>query len=212
MSTIYQQGSYSTLYGGFYEGTIKMTDALKHGNVGIGTLDGADGEVIILDGVAYHGNSENQVRVVEGNESLPYVAVIEHRSDLSFRASNLDEIVAKLPSKNIAYSIAISGTFKSVEISSKPADNHEPYLDILAKQPHFTKENVKGTIVGIWSPEHLSGLYGNGFHLHFLSEDKTFGAHLVGADFENLNVEIGKITRSTQDFPADNEKFLKMKL
>ena len=55
---------------GFTKGTITAGEALKYGQIGIGTLDGADGEVIILDGTAYHGNSENQVRIVKPDENF----------------------------------------------------------------------------------------------------------------------------------------------
>lgn len=59
-SKIFQHNTYTTLYGGFYEGTITAGEVLKHGLNGIGTLDGADGEVIILNGHVYHGSNENQ--------------------------------------------------------------------------------------------------------------------------------------------------------
>jgi len=213
MSKIFQEGSYSTLNGGFYEGTITLEEAFKHGSVGIGTLDGANGEVIILDGIGYHGDAQNQLRVIEAKETLPYVAVLEHTADKTLKLENLSndhalaKIVKSLPSQSTAFSVAMKGNFKHIEISSKPANNTEPYPEIMAKQPHFTKENVSGTIVGIWSPGHLSGLYGNGFHLHFLSDDKTFGAHLVSFDVEQAEVEVGQINELSQHFPTDNENF-----
>lgn len=216
-SKIFQHGSYSTLYGGFYDGTIRLDEALKHGDCGIGTLDGADGEVIVLDGVAYHGNSENKVRVIAANETLPYIALIKHVANHQFdsktlSSTHLTELSEAFPTKNSAYSIKITGFFSSVEISSKQAHNTEPYLDILAKQPHFTRENVTGTIVGIWSPAHLSGLYGNGFHLHFLSTDKSFGAHLVRFTAENVKVEFGEIGKIEQEFPVENSHFQTLNL
>ena len=39
-------------------------------------------------------------------------------------------------------------------------------------QPYFTKENISGTMVGVWAPKHLTDLFGLGFHLHFVSDDK----------------------------------------
>ncbi|GBG97086.1 acetolactate decarboxylase [Lactococcus termiticola] len=215
MSKIFQEGSYRTLNGGFYEGTISLEEALTHGTVGIGTLDGANGEVIILDGIAYHGDAQNQVRFVDGKEKLPYVAVLEHQADKSFELKDLAndqalaEILGQLPSQSTAFSIALTGNFEKIEISSKPANNTEAYPEIMAKQPHFTRENIKGSIVGIWSPNHLSGLYGDGFHLHFISEDKDFGAHLVAFDVVEAQAEVGQITDMTQHFPTDNENFQK---
>ncbi|MFC4652574.1 acetolactate decarboxylase [Lactococcus nasutitermitis] len=217
MSKIFQQGSYSTLYGGLYEGTITAEEALKHGRAGIGTLDGADGEVIIWDGVIYHGNSKNQVREVKAGETLPYVAVIEATTDITFDSNDLsfknllNNFLEKIPSKNTAYSLVISGEFHHVEITSKPEKNGErAYLDILAEQPHFTKENLSGTIVGIWAPEMFESLYGNGFHLHFISDDRAFGAHLVDFEATKVTVKIGQIDKMEQQFPITSETFQKM--
>ena len=215
-SKIFQHNTYNTLYGGFYEGTITLEEALKHGSAGIGTLDTANGEVTILDGVAYHGSSENKVRIVEKDETLPYVAVVDHQPLMSFTDAScssasefLSALTEKLPTKSAAYSIVIAGFFKTMTISSKPAGNTEPYLDILAKQPHFTRENACGTIVGIWSPKHLADLFGDGFHLHFVSSDKTFSAHVQDFVIDKVTVEFGKIDSIQQVFPVDNENFEK---
>lgn len=214
MSKIFQHNSYTTLYGGFYEGTITAEEALRHGNCGIGTLDGADGEVIILDGMMYHGNSEKNVRIVNGEEMLPYVAVLEHEATHRLELENaelsslLSVLMAEVTNKNIPYSVKIAGTFNEVEITSKPDKNGTtPYLDILAHQPHYTARNITGTIIGLWSPKHLETLYGNGFHLHFISDDKVFGAHLTNFYGQNLQVEFGEINEMTQEFSHNNAAF-----
>ena len=62
-SRIFQHNTFTTLSSGFYKGTITLKEALEHGSVGIGTLDTANGEVTIINGIAYHGDSENHVRL-----------------------------------------------------------------------------------------------------------------------------------------------------
>lgn len=214
---IFQHNSFRTLYSGFYKGTMRLSDALTHGNTGIGTLDGANGELIILDGSAYHGNSLNEVKKISLEETLPYVAVWNHQIQDSFAYDTitsedlLADLMKKFATKNSLYSLKITGTFKSVEITSKPAANTASYLEILKNQPHFLKENVKGTAVGIWSPKHLESLYGNGFHLHFLADDKTFGAHLDNFVSGTVKVEIAIIHRLEQEFAAADIDFQKMK-
>ncbi|NHI77221.1 acetolactate decarboxylase [Lactococcus petauri] len=216
MSAIFQHGSFNTLYGGFYEGTITAGEALKYGQIGIGTLDGADGEVIILDGTAYHGNSENQVRIVKPDETLPYVAVIYHQPFATYKVNGLTmqtlhDLTEKFPTRNTAYSLKMTGHFESVEISSKPAKNTKNYLEILAEQPHFTEKNISGTIVGIWSPKFLEDLYGDGAHLHFLSDDKTFGGHLTEFLSGQITIEVGQVGEMKQEFPQENENFKAMR-
>lgn len=239
-SRIFQHNSYRTLYGGFYEGTITAREALKHGAIGIGTLDGADGEVIILNGTMYHGDSDNHVNLVSSDKTLPYVALLDHQAQFELTADDLDfekllsamrldsplqrpsesgqssaesaKMTENISNPNVPYSIKIDGLFKQVEITSKTPNNTSgtPYLDILSKQPHFTKENVEGTIVGIWSPKHLESLYGSGFHLHFISADRKFGAHLANFTSGKVHVEFGQIDQMKQEFASDNAIFDQM--
>lgn len=216
-SKIFQHNSYTTLYGGFYEGTITAREVLTHGAYGIGTLDGADGEVIILNGHVYQGDSKNQVRLVSADETMPYAATVEHHASVHLEHQTLSQetllsvLTEKILSPNVPHTVLISGQFSKIEISSKPPKNTAPYLEILAHQPHFTKTQIKGVIVGIWSPKHLESLYGNGFHLHFLSTDKTFGAHLVDFSAENVTVEFGEVGTMTQEFSENNTTFNTMK-
>ncbi|MDR0299950.1 MAG: acetolactate decarboxylase [Streptococcaceae bacterium] len=206
---IFQHNSYHSLRSGFYKGTIALSEALRHGSIGIGTLDGANGEVIILDGVAYHGDANNQVRQVglDDNETLPYVAVLDIKaSDLnSLEFENLlsDDLYAELAksfSNYSLYGIKITGNFRLVEIMSKPAHNTAPYEEILEKQPHFKREKLSGTMVGIWGPRHLESLYGSGYHLHFLSDDKSFGAHVERFIVDSVKVEFVEIDKIEQEF------------
>ncbi|MDR0199086.1 MAG: acetolactate decarboxylase [Streptococcaceae bacterium] len=204
---IYQMNSYTTLYGGFYEGSITALEVLKYGKNGIGTLEGADGEVIILDGVVYHGNSDGQVREVRPDEQMPYAAVVSGTFDDSYSLSAVSsdfpqEIVEKFSTQDLAQAIKISGQFNRVEITSKKPGNPtgRPYVEILAEQPHFVRETISGTLVGIWAPKALSGLYGDGFHLHFLSDDHQFGAHAASFSLKQGELQLASLTHLTQDF------------
>ena len=53
---LYQHGTLGTLMAGLLEGTATINEILEHGDLGIGTLTGSDGEVIILDNQAFHAN------------------------------------------------------------------------------------------------------------------------------------------------------------
>ena len=51
---------------GLYGGTLTVGELLEHGDLGLGTLDSIDGELIVLDGKAYQAKgSEGKVEVVE---------------------------------------------------------------------------------------------------------------------------------------------------
>ena len=43
---------------GLLEGTATIDELLKHGDSGLATLTGSDGEVIFINGEAYHANEK----------------------------------------------------------------------------------------------------------------------------------------------------------
>lgn len=57
---LYQHGTLGTLMAGLLEGTATIQDILKQGDAGLGTLAGSDGEVIFIDGQAFHANAQNE--------------------------------------------------------------------------------------------------------------------------------------------------------
>jgi len=50
---LFQHGTLALLVPGLLTGTLTMKELLQHGDTGIGTGEGLDGELIILDGQPY---------------------------------------------------------------------------------------------------------------------------------------------------------------
>ena len=46
---------------GLLKGTASINELLQHGDLGIATLTGSNGEVIFLDGKAYHANEHKRI-------------------------------------------------------------------------------------------------------------------------------------------------------
>lgn len=59
-NVLYQHGTLGTLMAGLLEGTASVNELLEHGDLGIGTLTGSNGEVIFIDGKAYHANEHHR--------------------------------------------------------------------------------------------------------------------------------------------------------
>ena len=45
---------------GLYGGTMTVGELLEHGDLGLGTLDSIDGELIVLDGKAYQAKGSGE--------------------------------------------------------------------------------------------------------------------------------------------------------
>ena len=50
---IFQYGTMAGIIEGAYSGSLTIEELLKYGNFGIGTFDGIDGEMVILDSKVY---------------------------------------------------------------------------------------------------------------------------------------------------------------
>jgi acetolactate decarboxylase len=90
----------------------------------------------------------------------------------------LDESIAE---DNIFHAVMLEGTFSYVKTRSVPGQQkpYPPLVEVTAHQPTFEFQNVRGTIVGFYSPAYVEGLNVPGYHLHFVTEDRTGGGHVL---------------------------------
>lgn len=214
---LYQHGTLGTLMAGMLDGTVKISDILQHGDLGIGTLTGSDGEVIIVDGIAYHANEHNEFTELTGNEMTPFATVTPFDPDLQFdvrvisdQEAVLNEVLHQVNSENIFIAVKITGKFEMMHVRMMPKQD-KPYTRLIEsakRQPEYTKEQIHGTVVGFFSPQLFHGIAAGGFHLHFVDDDHTFGGHVLDFEMNSGSVEVSKIETLEQHFPTDNEEFL----
>ena len=214
-NVLYQHGTLGTLMAGLLEGTASINDLLEHGDLGIATLTGSDGEVIFVDGKAYHANEHKEFIELTGDEMTPYATVTKFKADSSFKTSNknqeevFDEVKKQMTSENMFSAVKISGTFKKMHVRMMPGQE-PPYtrlIDSARRQPEETRENIKGSIVGFFTPELFHGIGSAGFHVHFANDDRNFGGHVLDFEVEDVKVEIQNIETFEQHFPIHDEDF-----
>lgn len=198
-STLYQYNTYGNLSGGSYDGTGRLSEILKHSSDGIGTLDQANGETIILDGIVYHGKDDGTIRVVDTEELTPYTAIFHHSNH--FTLSSLTD----LADRTKLYTVKAHGFFNNLIIGNKPKQE-KPYTNTYAKiletLTQIKVDNIEGTMVGVYSPEGYGAISGHAFHLHFISEDRKFGGHVLNYETANDTVfNLGEVVKLVQDFP-----------
>lgn len=213
---LYQHGTLGTLMVGLLEGTSTIDDILKHGDLGIGTLSGSDGEVIILDRIAYHANEYGEFKRLEGSELTPYAAVTPFKVDKSFEVRNitddeaiLNEVVDRAKTQNAFIAVKITGKFEMMHVRMMPKQNppYEKLIESAKRQPEFKYEQVDGTVVGFYAPYLFHGIAAGGFHLHFVDDARTVGGHVLDFELNKGIVEISDIETLEQHFPVDNQAF-----
>ncbi|MGH1420106.1 MAG: acetolactate decarboxylase [Hyphomicrobiaceae bacterium] len=183
-----QVSTLSALLNGIYDGEVTLSELLTHGDFGIGTFDHLDGEMVVLDGRVYQVKDNGDV--VQPNFSLttPFAVVTkfeaneahELRRSMTFCRFEADED-KRLPTKNIFHAIRIDGAFekmtcRSVSRQEKP---YPPLSEVAKKESIFEFKDVSGTLVGFRCPQYAAGINLPGYHLHFISDDRTMGGHVL---------------------------------
>lgn len=212
---LFQVSTIDALLVGVYDGDMTFSQLKKKGNFGIGTFDKLDGEMICLDGKFYKIRVDGKVYKVKGKEKTPFAVVTNFKSDKKqglVGTKTLEQLEAQidslLGSKNIFYAVKVKGTFKNVKARSVP-EQEKPYpllVDVVKDQAVFEYEDIKGTIVGFWSPAYVKGINVPGYHLHFLSKDRSKGGHLLDCKIEAGTIEIDETSNFYMVLP-ENEGF-----
>ncbi|HOX36040.1 MAG TPA: acetolactate decarboxylase [Methanoregulaceae archaeon] len=229
--TLYQVSTIDALMLGVYEGVEPFSGLERHGDFGIGTFDALDGEMIALDGVYYQAKSDGTVAIVPGSATTPFATVTFYEQDVEATAGsamNYSEFSTylsdRLPSENMVYAVRMHGTFPVMKVRSVPRQS-PPYLPLtaaVANQTVFDYRNATGTVVGFSLPQFFSGLNVPGYHLHFISDDRTAGGHIldmtvpagmdagldITPEFDMVLPTSGPFTGAdlTKDMSADLEK------
>lgn len=186
--TLYQVSTIDALMQGAFDGVEPVGELKKHGDFGIGTFDALDGEMIVLDGKVYRAGADGAISIAPDNDTTPFATVtyfdrdfVEKTSEPMNFSTFSSTMSAGLPSQNIIYAVRIHGMFPVMKVRSIPAQR-KPYPTLTAaaeNQSVFTYQDTTGTVVGFYTPSFLKGLDVTGFHLHFISDDRRTGGHIL---------------------------------
>ena len=188
-STLYQLSFWNSISNGNYLPFLPLDDILKTIDTGTGALENMECVVIIVDGVAYGLEEDSNAVIIERNTLIPYISGFKLNPSLifeSFNALNYEDLMKKLDkiriSNNILYGFKITGHFDEVKVY-KTKKTKAKLAVTLQTQMNVSIENTFGTAVGIWSTSFFESITKDGYHLHFINEDRTNGGHLM--DFTN---------------------------
>ena len=69
---LYQVSLLQGLTEGDFEGSVTVGDLKKHGDTGIGTFDGLNGELVMLDGEVWQAAGDGSVNLMEDAATIPF--------------------------------------------------------------------------------------------------------------------------------------------
>jgi len=211
--TIYQVALLQSLAMGYFDGSISVKDLKTHGDTGIGTFEGLDGEMIVLDGVVYRANQNCKINVVKDDVLVPFSNVTFFEKDFSVKLADvrdkeafekiLNEQLDKY-GRNSFYMVKLSGNFNEILVRSEKGCK-EPYptlVEALKTQKEITPKNISGTVVGLYCPDFMSSLNSTGWHFHFISADKKIGGHVLNLNVKSGEVQFDKTDAFEMDLPS----------
>lgn len=198
-NVLWQTATVSALLEGVYDGEVTVAELLEHGDLGLGTFDALDGEMVVVDGTVYQVAGDGKVHRPPPETRTPFAAVTFFDADRVLTADGAIEfddlkvlIDRAAPAKNVPLAIRITGTFTHVKTRSVPKQA-KPYprlVEVTKNQPTFEFAGTRGVMVGFRCPPYVEGINVPGYHLHFLTRDRTGGGHVLELTVEQVRIEI----------------------
>ncbi|MDO4870420.1 MAG: acetolactate decarboxylase [Bacillota bacterium] len=192
-STMYQVSTLQALALGYTRPVTTVSELVRHGNIGLGTFENVDGEMIILDGECYRAAEDGSASPAPGELGVPFASVTNAKAERLFDIDDVADMetlktlltltIEEDFALNSMHIIRIDGHFNEVSARSESAykSAHVDLKDILAQtQKDFAFEDISGTLVCVYYPDYMDGINAPGWHVHFLSEDRKKGGHVFG--------------------------------
>lgn len=178
-----------------------VSEMKEHGDFGVGAGAGLAGEVLGLDGVFYQIQGSGLTHIYKDDESISYCKVgffnSQGSTDLPMNTnlSNLSQMLGPhLKTFNALWGIKIEGTFSAITVRAfdKPS-TPLPLWAVLQNENRFDHTNASGTMIGFWTPPFFTEFFGKTeYHFHFVSEDRTWGGHVLSFTSEEVTAYFGR--------------------
>jgi acetolactate decarboxylase len=185
---LFQASTVAALLDGAFEGDLSFDELAEHGDLGLGTLNGLDGEMIALDGSFFRADLDGAIHPIAPEQQTPFAVVTEFEptidEELAGRLAQievLDLIDRLVPDQSASCAVRLDGRFGRVHARSVPPQSppYRPLAEVVAEQHVFDFEDVEGTMLGFRFPTYVEGIEIGGFHLHFIDADRARGGHVL---------------------------------
>jgi acetolactate decarboxylase len=213
---LYQYSIIDALMAGVYDGHLTVGELKRQGNLGLGTFNALDGEMVVLDGKVYQVTVDGKVIQAPDSAKTPFAAVTFFTPNMFIslkKATNFAELTKlidkALPTKNLIYALKIEGRFSRIKVRSVPRQTrpYPPLALAVEQQKVFTLTDVEGSMVGCRCPSFLKNVNVPGYHFHFLTKDRQAGGHVLDCALENLTIEVDPTCRLSLVLPEEPDFF-----
>ena len=196
---LFQASTIGALLDGAYDGDVTFAELAEHGDLGLGTLNGLDGEMIALDGRFFRADVDGGIEEIPADERTPFAVVVAFapRIEASLEEPlGHDELLARLdaelPPGTAACAVRLDGEFELVRARSVPRQTppYRPLTEVVSEQHVFELADVRGTMVGFRFPDYSEAIEVSGYHLHFISDDRGRGGHVLACRSRSASAKL----------------------
>jgi acetolactate decarboxylase len=185
---LFQASTIGALLEGAYEGDVTFAELREHGDLGLGTLNGLDGEMIAVDGRFFRADVDGRINEVDGSEKTPFAVIVPFAPTVTAELDRelthdalLERLDREVTAGTAACAVRIDGHFSHIRARSVPKQHppYRPLAEVIGEQHVFEFRDTTGSLVGFRFPDYSAGIEVSGYHLHFISEDRTRGGHVL---------------------------------
>ncbi|MDI2091527.1 acetolactate decarboxylase [Commensalibacter oyaizuii] len=197
MSKIIQFSTIGALMAGYLQGDRLFSQVCCGCNFGLGCSANLDGELTIYDGTAYEATAGHALQTLDFESKVPFIQITNFQPEQSHIIKDVDHTTIYNSMKrfiqfdNILLAVSVQGTFRKVIVrrphSSYTGEDRD-VSKIAASQQVDTYCQVKGTLIGFWTPELFGRISVPRFHFHFLDESKRKSGHVLEFDVEQAQL------------------------
>jgi acetolactate decarboxylase len=197
---LFQASTIGALLDGAFDGDLSFAELAEHGDLGLGTLNRLDGEMIAIDGEFFRADVDGAIHEVGPEERTPFAVVTRFEPTVDEQLADeersheqlLAAIDALAPAGAASFALRLDGRFPLLRARSVPAQE-PPYralTEVVADQHIFELADVEGTMLGFRFPAYVEGIEVAGYHLHFIAADRRRGGHVLDSRSAALRVRV----------------------
>lgn len=211
---LYQYSTLNALMAGNYEGRATVADLAAKGDFGLGTFNGLDGEMVVLNGVFYRADSALKLVRAPADARIPFADLTFFTPDSQAQTPALADLPAlaawldtQLPSPRLFAAAKVQGVFQQLTIRSVPgfAPPYPGLGEAIKHQVVRVLTEIPGTLVAIRCPAETGGTTVPGWHFHFVGNDGVTGGHVLAAALHPSRAAWMSMKRLTLEMPEEGK-------
>ncbi|KXT01498.1 hypothetical protein AC578_4539 [Pseudocercospora eumusae] len=212
---IYQFSLLNALMDGVCETGISASHLASKGNQGLGTFARMNGELLMLDGKIWQLLPGGKTREADAQDRIPFAVctrfVAQRTKKVELRdKGDVDGVLSLLMdgrARNLFVSWRIEGCFGYLKCRTVRGQEYkgQPLSELGMKQCVEEYESIRGTIIGFRTPKNWQGFGVAGEHLHFISEDRSQGGHVLEVRAKEVEMKMAVASNVHIELPTSDD-------